>query len=101
MYTHDNEGPIPPELEKETLNCYFGSVTTFQQRRLLGMKSMLMLVTGLWGLAQHGMQAAGLIPAEEGYHYLDFSEYLFAHDIRELQAQTVVNSVSFHSRFRP
>ena len=52
VYTHDSEGPISPELEMEMLKCYFGSVTAFQQRRLLGMKYMLMLFTGLWGLAQ-------------------------------------------------
>jgi hypothetical protein len=51
------------------------------------MKYMLMLFTGLWGLAQHGRQTAGLIPAVEGFDYLDFAGYLFAHDIRELQAQ--------------
>jgi len=100
VYTHDSDGPIPPELERVMLDCYFGSVTALQRRRLLGMKYMLMLVTGLWGLAQHGMQAAGLIPAVEGFDYLDFSVYLFAHDIRELQAQTVANSVSFHSTYR-
>ena len=48
---------------------------------------MLMLFTGLWGLAQHGMQTAGLIPAVEGFDYLEFAEYLFAHDIRALQDQ--------------
>lgn len=87
VYTHDSDGPIPPELEMEMLKCYFGSVTALQRRRLLGMKYMLMLFTGLWGLAQHGMQTAGLIPAAEGFDYLEFAEYLFAHDIRELQAQ--------------
>jgi thiamine kinase-like enzyme len=87
VYTHDSEGPIPPELEREMLKCYFGSVTAFQQRRLQGMKYMLMLFTALWGLAQHGMQTAGLIPAVEGFDYLDFARYLFAHDIPELQAQ--------------
>jgi hypothetical protein len=51
------------------------------------MKFMLMLFTGLWGLAQQGMQSAGLIPAVEGFDYLEFAEYLFANDIRELQLQ--------------
>ena len=46
---------------------------------------MLMLFTGMWGLAQHGMQSAGLIPAVEGFDYLEFAQYLFAHDIQELQ----------------
>jgi thiamine kinase-like enzyme len=87
VYTHDSEGPIPPELERVMLECYFGSITPLQQRRLLGMKYMLMLFTGAWGLAQHGMEMAGLIPAVEGFDYLEFAEYLFAQDIQALQAQ--------------
>jgi thiamine kinase-like enzyme len=87
VYTHDSDGPIPPELEMEMLNCYFGSITAFQQRRLLGMKYMLMLFTGMWGLAQAGMQAAGLIPAVEGFDYHEFAEYLFDHDIQALRKQ--------------
>jgi len=38
------------------------------------------------GLAQYGMQQAGLIPTVEGFDYLEFAEYLFTHDIQELQA---------------
>ena len=85
VYTHDSEGPIPPELEEVMLACYFGETTPWQYRRLLGMKYMLMLFTGMWGLAQHGMQKGGLIPAVEGFDYLEFAEYLFTHDIKELQ----------------
>jgi thiamine kinase-like enzyme len=84
VYTHDSHGPIPPKLEEVMLTCYFGEATSFQRRRLLGMKYMLMLFTGMWGLAQYGMQQAGLIPAVEGFDYLEFSQYLFAHDIKEL-----------------
>ncbi len=69
------------------LDCYFGSTTAFQQRRLLGMKYMLMLFTGMWGLAQWGMQKAGVIPAVEGFDYLEFAEYLFTHDIDALRIQ--------------
>ena len=87
VYTHDSEGPIPPELEDGMLACYFGATTPWQRRRLLGMKYMLILFTGMWGLAQHGMQQAGLIPPVEGFDYLEFAEYLFAHDISQLQAQ--------------
>jgi thiamine kinase-like enzyme len=87
VYTHDSEGPIPPELEDVMLACYFGETTAWQRRRLLGMKFMLMLFTGMWGLAQHGMQQAGLIPAVEGFDYRDFAEYLFAYDIQQLEAQ--------------
>jgi thiamine kinase-like enzyme len=87
VYTHDSYGPIPPELETVMLNCYFGSFTTFQQRRLMGMKYMLMLFTGMWGLAQHGMQKTGLIPPVDGFDYLEFSEYLFSHDIPKLQSK--------------
>jgi thiamine kinase-like enzyme len=87
VYTHDNHGPIPPDLEEVMLACYFGEVTGFQRKRLAGMKYMLMLFTGVWGLAQHGMQKAGLIPAVEGFDYLEFAHYLFAHDIKVLQSQ--------------
>jgi len=87
VYTHDSEGPIPPDLENVMLDSYFGETTTWQRRRLLGMKFMLMLFTGTWGLAQHGMQQAGLIPAVEGFDYLELAQYLFGHDIKELQAQ--------------
>jgi thiamine kinase-like enzyme len=87
VYTHDSEGPIPSELERVMLECYFGEATAFQQRRLLGMKTMLMLFSGMWGLAQGGMQKAGLIPAVAGFDYLEFAEYLFAHDIRALREQ--------------
>lgn len=89
VYTHDSDGAISPDLEMEMLKCYFGSVTAFQQRRLLGMKFMLMLFTGMWGLAQHGMQIAGLAPAVEGFDYLEFAEYLFTHDIQALREQYI------------
>jgi thiamine kinase-like enzyme len=87
VYTHDNVGPIPPDLEDVMLESYFGDATHLQRRRLLGMKYMLMLFGGAWGLAQHGMQRRGLIPGTEGFDYEDFAHYLFAHDIPELQAQ--------------
>jgi thiamine kinase-like enzyme len=85
VYTHDDVGPIPSDLEEIMLACYFGEVSPQQHKRLYGMKYMLMLFTGMWGLAQYGMQSAGLIPAVEGFDYLEFAQYLFAHDILELQ----------------
>lgn len=85
VYTHDSEGPIPPDLEEVMLACYFGQITRQQRRRLNGMKYMLMLFTGMWGLVQYGMQSARLIPAVQGFDYLEFAHYLFAHDIQELQ----------------
>ena len=39
--THDNIGPISPALEEVMLACYFGEVTQQKQRRLNGMKYML------------------------------------------------------------
>lgn len=87
VYTHDSDGPIPPELEDVMLETYFGSITAQQRRRLAGMKFMLMLFTGCWGLAQAGMVSAGLIPAVEDFDYLEFAKTLFDHDIRDLQAQ--------------
>ncbi len=87
VYTHDSDGPIPPELEEVMLACYFGATNAWQRRRLLGMKYMLMLFTGMWALAQHGMQQAGLIAAVEGFDYLEFAQYLFKYDIHELQTR--------------
>lgn len=86
VYTHDSEGPIPPELEEIMLACYFGEVTSLQRRRLQGMKYMLMLFTGMWGLAQHGMVLGRLIQPVDGFDYLEFAQYLFGHEILELQA---------------
>ncbi len=51
------------------------------------MKYMLMLFSGMWGLVQHGLQQAGVIPAPQGFNYLEYANYLFMHDMRELQAQ--------------
>lgn len=87
VYTHDSDGPIPAELEEVMLACYFGETTAFQHKRLRGMKYMLMLFTGMWGLAQHGMQQVGLIPPVEGFDYQEFAHYLFTHDILELHKQ--------------
>ena len=86
VYTHDSDGPISSELEECMLAAYFGTVTPEQRRRLAGMKFMLMLFTGAWGLAQAGLLQAGLIPPVAGFDYGEFAAYLFAHDIPERQA---------------
>lgn len=86
VYTHDNVGPIPTNLEDVMLACYFDEVTGGQRRRLQGMKYMLMLFSGMWGLAQHGMVLGGLIPPIEEFDYLEFSQYLFTHDIQVLRS---------------
>jgi len=85
VYTHDSDGAIPPELEEIMLESYFGTVNALHRRRLLGMKYMLMLFTGTWAYAQHGMVLGGLIQPVEGFDYFEFAEYLFNHDILELQ----------------
>lgn len=59
VYSHDSDGPVPPELEKIMLDRYFGSVTAFQQRRLLGMKYMLMLFTACGGWRRAGCRRLG------------------------------------------
>ncbi len=53
------------------------------------MKYMLMLFNGCWGLAQSGMQQAGLVEAVEGFDYGEFARYMFEHDIPELQSQVI------------
>ncbi|MHA2424498.1 MAG: choline/ethanolamine kinase family protein, partial [Candidatus Thorarchaeota archaeon] len=59
VYTHDNIGPIPPELEDYLLACYFGEAEDESRIRLAGMKFMLMLFSAVWGISQHRMQKAG------------------------------------------
>ncbi len=85
VYTHDNVGPIPSELEEYMLTCYFGDVEDEFRIRLSGMKFMLMLFTAMWGLSQHGMQKAGLIQEVQGFDYLEFAQYLFTHDVIDRQ----------------
>lgn len=87
VYTHDSNGPIPPELEDVMLTCYFGACCDSQRRHLAGMKYMLMLFTAAWALVQHGMQTAGLVPLVKEFSYLEFADYLLAHELMELQAQ--------------
>lgn len=69
------------------LTTYFGETNTFHKRRLLGIKYKLLLFTGMWGFAQHGMQQAGLVPAVKGFDYLDFANYLFQNELPDLQAR--------------
>jgi hypothetical protein len=85
VYTHDSIGPIPPHLEEFMLECYFGEVCDEALLRLSGMKFMLMLFTAMWGLSQYGMLKAGLINEIKGFDYLDFSQYLFSHDVNTCQ----------------
>ena len=33
---------------------------------------------------------AGLIPSVEGFDYLEFAQYLFSHEIRELQRVAII-----------
>jgi thiamine kinase-like enzyme len=85
VYCHDSIGPIPEELEEYLLHCYFGKVTDNERIRLTGMKFMFVLFTALWGLAQYGLQKAGLIGNVEGFDYFDFAQYLFTHDVKKNQ----------------
>ncbi|MFZ6026157.1 MAG: choline/ethanolamine kinase family protein [Chloroflexota bacterium] len=86
VYTHDNDGPIPPDLEEVMLAAYFDEVTDFHRRRLLGMKYVRTIFNVLWGLTQDAMQRAGLIPKVAWFDYGAFAENLIAHELRDLQA---------------
>ena len=83
VYCHDNIGPIPNDLEEFLLKCYFGKVTDNKRIRLTGMKYMFTLFTAMWGLAQYGMQKAGLIGIVDGFDYYDFAQYLFTNDVKK------------------
>lgn len=84
VYTHDDIGPIPPALEEVMLAAYFGQVTDFQRRRLLGMKYLRTLYNTLWGFTQGAMVRAGMIPKVEWFDYWAFAENLLAHELGEL-----------------
>jgi thiamine kinase-like enzyme len=92
VYTHDDAGPIPLELEEVMLAAYFGQVTDFHRQRLLGMKYIRTIFNTLWGLSQGAMQRAGLIPKVEWFDYWKFAENLVAHELRVLQAQYQIQS---------
>ncbi len=87
VYTHDSDGPIPSDLEEVMLTCYFGGMDTWHTRRLLGMKYMLLLFSAMWGLVQYGLQQSGEIPAPQDFDYLEYAQYLFENEIKDLQAR--------------
>jgi thiamine kinase len=87
IYTHDDIGPIPPDLEDVLLAEYFGEVTAFQRKRLLGMKYIRTIFNTLWGLTQGAMVRAGLIPKVEWFDYWAFAEDLVAHELGDLYDQ--------------
>ncbi|NHJ13035.1 MAG: hypothetical protein EAX95_05125 [Candidatus Thorarchaeota archaeon] len=93
VYAHDNVGSIPKNLEEYLLTCYFGKVDDFSRLRLSGMKFMLLFFYATWGLAQYGIQKAGLIPEVEGFDYREYAEYLISHDIQDCRT----NYLSFKS----
>jgi hypothetical protein len=74
-------------LEDILLASYFGETHARQSRRLLGMKYMLLLFSAMWGLVQHGLQQAGEIPAPQDFDYLEYAQYLFKNDVRQLMEQ--------------
>ena len=91
VYCHDSIGPIPKELEEYLLTCYFGEVSDTIRVRLTGMKFMFTLFTATWGLAQYGMQTAGLIGIVEGFDYHEFAQYLLTHDVKRAQQDYLSN----------
>jgi len=86
-YTHDDDGPLPPELEDVMLASYFGATSAFHRRRLLGTKFMLIFFNYLWGLTQGAMVRDGLMPGVAWFDYWEFSRQLLAHDLHRLQTQ--------------
>jgi len=78
VYSFDEDGPLPPNLETYLLECYFGDASRAHRARLDGMKYMLLLFTAMWGVVQHIAQEKGLIPAPEDFDYLEYARNTFA-----------------------
>lgn len=78
VYAYDSEGPLSAEHEAYLLESYFGAVSPARRRRLAGMKFMLLFFTAMWGLLQHGLQRAGIIPSPAGFDCLAYAQETFA-----------------------
>jgi thiamine kinase-like enzyme len=77
VYAYDTHAPLPAEEQEYLLECYFGEVTSTHRARLEGMKYMLLFFTAMWGLLQQGLLVEGLVPAVEGFDYLDYAYNIF------------------------
>lgn len=78
VYAYDSDGPLPVDFEAFLLECYFGKATIVHQRRLEGMKFMLLFFTAMWGLLQHAMQREGIIPTPDDFDCLAYANETFA-----------------------
>jgi thiamine kinase-like enzyme len=76
-YAYDSADTLSRGLQEHMLECYFGDMSEESWARLEGMKVMVMLFTAMWGLLQQGMQNKGLVPAVEGFDFLEYSEATF------------------------
>jgi thiamine kinase-like enzyme len=83
VYSYDDIGPIPAELEHFLLECYFGKVTETHRTRLQDMKFMVNFFSAMWGMLNHAMVLQGAIPAVNGFDYLKFSQYIFLHTLKD------------------
>ena len=75
-YTFDSVGEIPAELQDYILECYFGWVDDALRTRMRHMKFMVLFYSVMWGLLQHGLQNAGIIPSIDGFNYLAYAQFM-------------------------
>jgi thiamine kinase-like enzyme len=77
VYAFDTAGPLPRDLQILMLERYFGAADEGLLRRLDYMQVMVQLLTGMWGLVQHGLCLEGRVAKIEGFDYLDYATYTF------------------------
>ena len=76
-FAYESDGPMPEKEENLLLKYYFGEVTPTNQKRLEGMKFMVLFFTAMWGVLQHGMISSSIIPPYEGFDTLQYAAYIF------------------------
>jgi len=42
------------------------------------MKFMVLFYSVMWGLLQHGLQNAGIIPSIDGFNYLAYAQFMLS-----------------------
>jgi thiamine kinase-like enzyme len=86
VFAYDTDGPLPSELERHLLACYFGDVRPNHLARLAGMEYMVLLFAAMWALLQHGLQMQDMITLPDGFDCLAYASNSFA-AMREIRLQ--------------
>lgn len=76
-YAYDSTDTLSLELRRYLLETYFGKVNSHNLSRLNGMNYMLMFFTAMWGLVQQGLQNKKLIPQQDDFSFIEYSNITF------------------------